>query len=162
MPEPHQLPISSLLIKLLVQACGASCYALQTWTSIVGNPTTTYFLASSSSIPSHPQLNSPPTAVVDDVRGAERLVEADGLAHGGLDVERLDVLPVLLEQGDEEVDAEHDVSEDLVVVHVDVADGNTQAENLLELELDSRLDIRQLSGKIFVMRNWGWEFASLG
>ena len=33
------------------------------------------------------------------------LEETDGLAHGGLDVQRLDVLPVLLEQGDEEVDA---------------------------------------------------------
>ena len=35
----------------------------------------------------------------------ERLVETDRLAHGGLDVERLDVLPVLLEQGDQEVDS---------------------------------------------------------
>ena len=35
----------------------------------------------------------------------ERLVETDRLAHGGLDVERLDVLPVLLEQGDQEVNS---------------------------------------------------------
>ena len=35
----------------------------------------------------------------------KRLEQTDGLAHGGLDVKRLDVLPVLLEQGDEEVDA---------------------------------------------------------
>lgn len=33
------------------------------------------------------------------------LEETDGLAHGRLDVKRLDVLPVLLEEGDEEVDA---------------------------------------------------------
>lgn len=33
------------------------------------------------------------------------LVQADGLAHGAFDVERLDVLPVLFEEGDEEVDA---------------------------------------------------------
>lgn len=33
------------------------------------------------------------------------LEETHGLAHGRLDVQRLDVLPVLLEQGDEEVDA---------------------------------------------------------
>ena len=31
--------------------------------------------------------------------------QTDRLAHRGLDVQRLDVLPVLLEQGDEEVDA---------------------------------------------------------
>jgi len=34
-----------------------------------------------------------------------QLVEANGLAHGRFDVQRLDVLPVLLEQGDEEVNA---------------------------------------------------------
>jgi hypothetical protein len=34
-----------------------------------------------------------------------RLEETDGLAHRRLQVERLDVLPVLLKQRDEEVDA---------------------------------------------------------
>lgn len=34
-----------------------------------------------------------------------RSEETDGLAHRRLDVQRLDVLPVLLEQRDEEVDA---------------------------------------------------------
>jgi hypothetical protein len=45
----------------------------------------------------------------DSANWANGLVEADGLAHGGLDVQRLDVLPVLLEQGHEEVDACEDV-----------------------------------------------------
>ncbi len=35
----------------------------------------------------------------------EPLVETDGLAHRRLDVKRLDVLPVLLEERDEEVNA---------------------------------------------------------
>ncbi len=35
---------------------------------------------------------------------ARRLEKTHGLAHGGLDMERLDVLPVLLQQRDEEVD----------------------------------------------------------
>ena len=35
----------------------------------------------------------------------KRLEQTDGLAHGRLDVQRLDVLPVLLEQRNEEVDA---------------------------------------------------------
>ena len=35
----------------------------------------------------------------------KRLVETDGLAHGRLDVKRLDVLPVLLEERHKEVDA---------------------------------------------------------
>lgn len=34
-----------------------------------------------------------------------RLEHPDRLAHGGLDVKGLDVLPVLFEQGNEEVDA---------------------------------------------------------
>ena len=33
------------------------------------------------------------------------LVEANGLAHSGFDVQGLDVLPVLLKQGDKEVNA---------------------------------------------------------
>ena len=33
------------------------------------------------------------------------LEETDGLAHGGLDVKGLDVLPVFLQEGNEEVDA---------------------------------------------------------
>jgi hypothetical protein len=33
------------------------------------------------------------------------LEEADGFTHGGLDMKRLDILPVLLEERDEEVDA---------------------------------------------------------
>ena len=84
-----------------------------------------------------------------------RLVETDGFAHRRLDVKGLDVLPVLLEQRHEEVDAcardislsrmqgqkkrgrtQHDVGENLVVRHLNVADGDTQAKHLLELELD--------------------------
>ena len=38
------------------------------------------------------------------VSDAQHLEQADGLAHGRLDVQRLDVLPVLLEERDEEVD----------------------------------------------------------
>lgn len=33
------------------------------------------------------------------------LVQADGLAHSAFNVERLDVLPVLFEEGDEEINA---------------------------------------------------------
>lgn len=50
-------------------------------------------------------------------------------------MERVDVLPVLLEEGDEEVDGQHGVGDNLVLSHVDVADSNAQAENLLELPL---------------------------
>jgi len=90
-----------------------------------------------------------------------QLEEADWLAHGRLDVERLDVLPVFLEQGDEEVDAQHDVGKDLILSHLDMADGNTQAENFLKLELDCRLDFNNLVTKILSVIDGGGELSSL-
>ena len=73
-----------------------------------------------------------------------RLEEADGLAHRALDVERAHVLPVLLEQRDEEVDGHRRVLDDLLLGHADVADGDTHAQHLLELELDGGTDILDL------------------
>jgi len=76
-------------------------------------------------------------------------------------VEGLDVLPVLLEERDKEVDAQHNVSENLVVSHLDVANGDTEAENLLQLELDGGSDLVDLVGKIFGVRHRRREFTSL-
>lgn len=72
------------------------------------------------------------------------LVEPLDLAHGGLDVEGLDVLPLLLEKGHEEGDREPDVLAEGVLRHADVADGDTHAEHLLELELDGGGDVLSL------------------
>jgi len=77
-------------------------------------------------------------------------------------VQGLDVLPVLLEQGNEEVDAQHDVSENLVVVHLDMANSNTQAQNLLKLELDGRAHLSQLVREVLGVRDGGRELSSLG
>ena len=102
--------------------------------------------------------------------------ETNGLAHRRLDVERLDVLPVLLEQRDEEVDAcargsvgasgveagrltQHDVSEDLVLGHLDVADGDAEAKNLLELELDGRANLSELAVEVLGVRDGRRELA---
>ena len=83
--KPYQLPISSLLKKLLVQACGASCYALRPF-------------------PSHVPIYRP-LIFSFCIGQAKPSVEAHRFAHGGLDVQGLDILPVFLEQGDEEIDA---------------------------------------------------------
>jgi hypothetical protein len=87
--------------------------------------------------------------------GAE-LEQANWLAHGGLDMEGLDVLPVLLEEGDKEVDAyisphvnmhtrergerrtKHNVCEDLVIIHLNMANRDTKTKDLFELELYGR------------------------
>jgi len=90
------------------------------------------------------------------------LEEADGFTHGGLDMKILDILPVLLEERDEEVDAEHDVSQDLIVIHFNVADGDTQAEDLLELEFDGRADLDDLVAQVLSVRDGSGELASFG
>jgi len=77
-------------------------------------------------------------------------------------VQRLDILPVFLEQRNEEVDTQHHVAEDLVIIHLNVANGDTQAENLLELELDGGADLSQLVTKVLSVRDGRRELAGLG
>lgn len=69
---------------------------------------------------------------------------------------------LLLQQRDKEVDRQHGVGHDLVLGHVDVADGDTETEDLLELELDGRSDFIDLSSEILRVRDRGGEFTSLG
>ena len=51
-------------------------------------------------------------------------------AHGGLDVQGPHVLPVLLQQRDEEVHGEMDILDKIVLSHTHVANSNGQAEHL--------------------------------
>jgi len=57
---------------------------------------------------------------------------------------------------------EHNVGEDLIIGHLDVAYSNTQAQDLLELEFDGRANLSDLSGKILRVRHGRGELASLG
>ena len=54
---------------------------------------------------------------------------------------------------------QHDVGEDLVLGHLDVTDGDTQAENLLELELDRRANLGELVVKVLGVRDGRRELA---
>ena len=83
------------------------------------------------------------------------------LTHGRLQEQRLDVLPVLLQQRNEEVDGQHDVGNQLVFSHTDVTDGNTETENLLQLELDGSSQFIGLIGQRVVVRNGGRELTDL-
>lgn len=74
-------------------------------------------------------------------------------------MQRSHVLPVFLEQRDQEVDGQHDVADDLILVHVDVTDGDTEAKNLLELEFDGALDLSELVGQVLSVRDGGRELA---
>lgn len=81
--------------------------------------------------------------------------------HRALDDERLDVLPTLLEQRDEEVDRHREVGDELVLGEVDVADGDVQAEHLLELKLDGAAEIIDLLLDVFAVIDERREFAEL-
>lgn len=87
------------------------------------------------------------------------LVDALGGRHGSLDGQASNVLPALLEKRDEVVDGQHDVTDQLILGHVDVADSDTHAENLLELELDGGLDLGDLVGEILRVGDGGGELA---
>lgn len=89
------------------------------------------------------------------------LVDADGGTHGGLDGERLDVLPALLEEGDEEVDGAGDVINELVLSELDVANSDAEAKNLLHLELDLTLELEDLGLHVIRVGERGRELTSL-
>lgn len=91
----------------------------------------------------------------------ERLVQTDRLAHGALDKERTDILPILLEQRHQKVDGQHGVLDNLILGHLDIANGNTQAEHLFKLELDCSLQLVHLFLQVISVRNGGGEFTSL-
>jgi hypothetical protein len=92
----------------------------------------------------------------------ERLVETLGRRHGSLDGQATNVLPSLLQQRDKVVDGQHDVGNQLLRGHADVADSDSQAENLLELELDGGLDLVDLASQVVVVGDRGGELAGLG
>jgi hypothetical protein len=82
--------------------------------------------------------------------------------HAGLDDQAAHVLPALLQERDQVVDGQHDVANQLLLLHLDVAHGDTHAENLLELELDGGLDLGDLAAQVVVVTDGGGELASCG
>jgi hypothetical protein len=90
----------------------------------------------------------------------DRLVQAVGRRHSSLDGEATNVLPALLQKRHQVVDGQHNVGNKLLLGHLDVADGDTHAEHLLELELDGGLDLVDLAGKVVSVRDGGGELAS--
>jgi len=89
------------------------------------------------------------------------LVEPLRFAHGGLDVQTLDVLPVLLQQRHEEVHGEADVLHQLLLRHVHVADRNTETQHLLHLELDGGLHVIHLLLEVIGVSDHGGELSRL-
>lgn len=90
------------------------------------------------------------------------LIQSLGRAHGSLDGQASHVLPSLLQQTDQVVDGQHDVGDQLVLGHANIANSDTHAQDLLQLELDGGLDLGNLCGEIFVVGDRGREFTGLG
>jgi hypothetical protein len=83
-------------------------------------------------------------------------------AHGGLDVQDLDVLPVLLEEGHQEVDGQLHVEGDITGTHVHVGNGQGHAHDFLHLELDGGLGGLDLLLDVVVLIEDGGELTGLG
>jgi hypothetical protein len=96
---------------------------------------------------------------LSEERPVSCLIHALWWGHGSLDGQASNVLPSFLQERDEVVDGQHDVGDQLVLGHADVADGDTHAENLLQLELYGGLDIGDLLGETLVVGDWCWELA---
>ena len=82
-------------------------------------------------------------------------------SHGRLDVQGLHVLPVLLQQGDEEVHGEMDVLYELLLGHLHIAHRHGEAENLLHLELDGGLQVGDLGRQVVAVGHQGGELPGL-
>jgi len=85
--------------------------------------------------------------------GSRSSQELDGLGHGGLDVNRLHVVPALLEEGDQEVDRHHDVLLQLLIGEALSTDGGVEAGDLLELPFDGGTVVINLVGDGLVVGN---------
>jgi len=95
------------------------------------------------------------------VSESARLVEALGWRHASLDRQASHILPTLFQERDKVVDGQHDVSDQLILSHINVSDSDSHAEDFLKLELDRRLDFRNLLGQIIGVTDRSREFASL-
>ena len=76
-------------------------------------------------------------------------------------MQRLDVLPVLLEQRHQEVHGQVDVLGQLLLRHLHIAHGHVQAKNLLHLELDGGLEVQNLGVQVIGVGDQGGELTGL-
>jgi len=71
-------------------------------------------------------------------------VDVESRSHGALDVDHLDVLPVLLEKRSQKVERNLDVGDVVLLGETHVTNSVAEAHNLLHLELDLSLDLVDL------------------
>ena len=76
-------------------------------------------------------------------------------------MQSLDILPVLLQQGHQKVNGNLDVGVDLLLGELNVGDGNSDGQDLLQLELNVATDVINLVGDGFGALQEGWELTKL-
>ena len=89
-------------------------------------------------------------------------VNLNGRAHGTLDIDLTNVLPLLLEQRGQKVGSQLGVDQDFLFRHGNVSDSNIQAHDLLHLELDGGLLFVNLFLHVFATGEQSGELTSLG
>jgi len=83
-------------------------------------------------------------------------------SHSTLDVHLANVLPLLLQQGSQEVSSQLSVNNNLLLLHFNITNGNIQAHDLLHLKLDGTLNLINLLLHIILGGEKGRELTSLG
>lgn len=89
------------------------------------------------------------------------LVQSQWMTHRRFDDQRTNVLPLLLQQGDQEVDGQENLGNQDFLLHLNVTDTDIHTQDLLQLELDGRSDVTDLLAQVFLMGNWSWELTQL-
>mmetsp|Transcript_8958 Transcript_8958/g.18610 ORF Transcript_8958/g.18610 Transcript_8958/m.18610 type:complete len:244 (-) Transcript_8958:108-839(-) len=89
-------------------------------------------------------------------------VDLNSRAHGRLDVNATNILPLLLQETGEKVSSELSVDNDILLIHANISDSNVKAHNLLHLELDGSLNFIDLRLHIVTSRKKSGEFSCLG
>lgn len=72
-------------------------------------------------------------------------------------MDSLEIVPVLLQEGGQEVEGHDDVLSELLIGHLLVTGGNIEAGDLLELPLDGTSNITDLLLEWLVVSAWLWE-----
>merc|ERR1719154_256198 len=86
------------------------------------------------------------------------LVQSLNRSHGGLDMKRPYVLPMLLQQRDQEIHSQMNILHKIFLRHSDVAYSNGKAENFLHLKLDGGLQVQDLLLQVVAVSDQGGEF----
>jgi len=89
------------------------------------------------------------------------LIQSLDRSHSGLDVEALDVLPMLLQQRNQEIHGQVNILDQFLLRHANIANGNTQTQDLLHLELDGRLQVKCLLLQVVAVGDQGGELSCL-